>query len=96
MAREALMLGEGNEAERQRRAEEREAEQKEQRIEHLTQMAARRMGKKELSMGWQAWSESYWEGARRRRLLAQAGSKLARPKLVSSYARWRHDWVEAE
>ena len=63
--------------------EEMAAREKEQRIEHLMQMAAKRMGRKELAMGWQAWSDLYFEGARRKRMLQQAAARLARPKVRS-------------
>ena len=68
------------------------AADKEARIEHLTQMAARRMGKKELAMGFEGWAEMALEVTRRRRLLQQAGARLVRPKLAACYSHWRMDW----
>ena len=65
---------------------------KEKRVEHLTQMAVRRMGKKEISRGFEAWADMYFEEQRRKRLLVAVGAKLAKPKLSAGYARWRHDW----
>ena len=94
-ARQALAEA-GNEDELRRQMEEKAAEEKEARVEHLGQMAARRLGKKELASGWETWADAYWEDVRRRRMLKQAGAKLSRPKLVASYARWRVSWVETE
>ena len=45
------------------------AADKEKRVEHLTQMAAKRMGKKELSMGFESWAELWSEYVRGRNLL---------------------------
>jgi hypothetical protein len=93
-ARKALAAS-GDQVELRRQMEEQMAAEKEVRVEHLAQMAARRLGKRELSAGWQASAEWSVEQGRRRRLLAHAGSRLARPFLVASYRRWRADW-EAE
>jgi hypothetical protein len=91
-AREAMLRGEGYEAERERRQEEREARTRERRVEHLSALAARRMGRKELAMGWQAWSELYREKVHQRTVLRQAAMRLQRPKFVWSYVRWRETW----
>ena len=91
-AREAMLRGEGYEVERERRQEEREARTRERRIEHLSALAARRMGKKELAMGWQAWSELYHEKVHQKSVLRQAALRLQRPKFVWSYVRWRESW----
>ena len=85
-ARAAALAGLGRQEELRRLAEVKAAQDKERRVEHLTDMAARRMGKKELAMGWQAWSELYLGGKRRQRMLAQAGARLARPKLAAGYS----------
>ena len=90
--REAMAQGEGSARELHRRREEKEAREREARIEHLTEMAAKRMGKKELAMGWQAWSDVYWGRVRTQRMLEQVFVRLQRPKLVSSYVHWRQSW----
>ena len=93
--RDAMARGEGANEELQRRQEEKEQREKEQRVEHLTEMAAKRMGKKELSMGWQAWSELYWDRVRNRQMLVQVVNRLQRPKMVWSYVHWRQSWMLA-
>ena len=90
--REAMLRGEGYEVERERRQEEREARTRERRVEHLSALAARRMGRKELAMGWQAWSELYREKVHQRTVFRQAAMRLQRPKFVWSYVRWRESW----
>jgi hypothetical protein len=91
-AREAALNGTALENERRRQAEEQAAYEKEKRVEHLSQMAARRMGKKEISMGFEAWAEMYYERQRQKRLLTAAGARLSKPKLAAGYAQWKRDW----
>jgi hypothetical protein len=62
-------------------------------VEHLTQLAARRMGKRELAMGFESWASAYIERSRRNRVLWLAGAKLTQPKLVACYGHWRRDWT---
>ena len=95
-ARRAIDINLGEAAQRRLEEDEKAARDHEKRIEHLTQMAVRRLGKRELSKGWETWEFIYLESARRRRLLAAAGSKLARPKLVACYSHWKYDWGLAE
>jgi hypothetical protein len=61
-------------------------------VEHLTQLAARRMGKRGLALGFESWASAYIERERRNRVLRLAGAKLTRPKLVACYGHWRRDW----
>jgi len=70
--------------------------QREKQIEHLTQMAARRMGKQKLSMGWGAWLNGHREKQRRKRMLQASASRILRPKLMHGYRLWRYDWSEAQ
>ena len=93
LLREALLEGAGGAMAYQQQVEAQQAAEREARIEHLTQMAARRMGKKELSMGWQAWCDLYEEQTRRKRMLLQASARLTRPMLTACYSHWRRDWV---
>ena len=67
-------------------------EAKEKRIERVQQRAALRLGKRELSKGWQAWHDLYTEQKRKVRLLQGAGARLSRPKLVAALAHWESDW----
>ena len=50
------------------------------------------MGKKEISKGFEAWADMYFESVRRHRLLASAAARLAKPKLAAGYTHWKHDW----
>ena len=90
--REAMARGAGSERELRRRQEEKEERDKERRIEHLTTMAARRLGKRELAMGWQTWSDLYRERVLTQKMLKQVVVRLQRPKLVWSYVQWRQSW----
>ena len=67
----------------------RAAKEKEERVTHLTKVAARRLGKLGMVRGFGAWSWAHKEGVRRRRLLRQAGARLTRPKVVAAYTEWR-------
>jgi len=91
-ARDAMLDGRGLEMEMQRQLDERLAKEKEKRIEHTKEMALRRIGKRELTRGWTAWSEQYLEKRRREALLKKAGARLTKPKLIASYHSWKHDW----
>ena len=61
-------------------------EQKEKRVAHLQQMAARRMGQMDLANGFGTWQDQWAEVARQKRMLAAAGARLQRPQLVASLA----------
>ena len=93
-ARQAMLEGRGMEAEQQRQMEERLAAEKEKRIEHTKEMAIRRIGKRDLTRGWVAWSDLYLEQRRRNHLLRAAGNKLTKPKLSAAYRMWFMDWQE--
>ena len=60
----------------------------------MQQRAALRLGKRELSKGWQAWLDPYLERRRHMRMLAAASGRLARPALAAALAHWRTDWQE--
>eukprot|EP00966_Prymnesium_polylepis_P117671 2720368-Prymnesium_polylepis.1 len=62
---------EGGDATAQRMTAELEAE-REKRVEHLKQVATRRIGQRELAKGWQGWHDMYMFGRRQRQLLAGA------------------------
>ena len=92
-ARQAALEGRGLEAEMQRQMDEKLAAEKEKRIAHTQEMAIKRIGKRDLVLGWQTWSDTYWEETRVRNMLKAAGSRLSRPKLVASVTLWRRDWM---
>ena len=76
-------------------AEALEAE-KEKRIAHLQQMAAKRMMQAGLTKGWQTWLDMYLEHERQKRMLAAAAGRLARPALAAALTAWRDDWKEEQ
>ena len=45
-----------------------------------------------LSRGWSAWQEQWEEAARQRRMLAAAGARLLKPKLVACFVAWASSW----
>ena len=67
-------------------------EQKELRVAHVQQMAVRRLGKQQLSKGWQTWLDGWLEHQRHKRMLAGAAGRLLRPALSAAVAAWRTDW----
>ena len=75
----------GAEAELQKQAALQLEAEKEKRVAHLQQMAARRMGQQGLAAGWSTWQDQYLEAARQKRMLAAAGARLQRPALVASF-----------
>ena len=86
----------GVQAEMERRAAEREAEEKQKRIEHIGQKAIRRIMQASLSRGFEAWADGYYDALRKKQLLAQAAMRLTRPMLAASYQFWYRDWKEEE
>ena len=67
-------------------------EQKEKRIEHIQERAVHRLGRKDLSRGWQGWFDSYEEKQRHKRMLAAAAGRLMKPALTAALVHWRQDW----
>ena len=80
----------------QRQLQEQLAAERQSRIEHTVQMAVRRIGKRDLTRGWVAWSHSYLQQARVHRMLCAAGARLLKPKLVSAVQQWREDWKSTQ
>jgi hypothetical protein len=91
-ARQAIVEGRGMELEVRRKMEEELAAEKEKRIEHTKEMAIRRIFRRELVRGWQAWYETYWARVREANLLKASASRLTKPKLVACLHLWREDW----
>ena len=91
-ARAAMISGKGQEAEMQRRMQEKIEAERAKRIEHLGEMSLRRILKGAIARGFTAWADQYYEHTRRMRMLQQAGSRLAKPKLAAAYQHWMKDW----
>jgi hypothetical protein len=70
--------------------------QREKRVAHLQQSAARRIANAGIASGFSAWQEQWEEAARQKRMLAAAGARLARPALAAAVALWMGDWRAAE
>ena len=67
---------------------------REARVAHLQQLAARRLGQQGLLRGWGMWLAQHEERKAQRQALKQAGARLLRPKLTASFGAWRADWDE--
>ena len=64
-------------------------EEHEKRVEHLQQVAVRRIGQLALARGWSSWLAQHEEKVRVWQLLRHAGGRLVRPKLVASFIEGR-------
>ena len=100
--REAMQTAEAQLTSGRSREEEMEREhaaqaeaEREKRVAHLQQIAARRISQLGLSRGWSAWVGEYEAQRRQRQLLAAAAGRLLRPKLSACLSVWRHDWCVA-
>eukprot|EP00966_Prymnesium_polylepis_P112882 2610958-Prymnesium_polylepis.1 len=86
-------IPDGNpEAERARLLAEQLETEREKRVAHLQQVAARRIGQMELSKGWQAWFEQYLAALRCKQLIKSSAARMAKPKLTAAFKVWEHDW----
>ena len=56
----------------------------------------RRLGKRDLSRGWQTWLDGWLERQRHMRMLAGAAGRLMKPKLAAAVTAWREDWAEEQ
>ena len=54
----------------------------------------RRLGKQQLSKGWQTWLDGWLEQQRHKRMLAASAGRMQRPMLAAALAHWRTDWQE--
>ena len=70
--------------------------EREQRIEHTKHMAINRIMKRDLSRGWTAWFDGWYEHRRQENLLKHAASRLAKPKLAACHKKWKDDWAAEE
>ena len=73
-ARMAMLNGSGREAELQRLAEEQLEREREKRVEHLKQVAIRRIALKDLARGWMGW-HSIWNETVRQRILDETSRR---------------------
>ena len=94
-ARGAMAAGRGQEVELRRRMEEELSREKELRVEHLKQIATRRILRGALARGWSAWQGQWEEDRRIGRLMARASACLVRPHLSATYSWWRREWEVA-
>ena len=94
-ARHAIAVSSSQEVELKRQMEEKVAQEREKRIEHTAQMAARRFIKHDLTRGWASWYYPYAQRARVRMVLRGAAARLLKPKLVGAVQHWRRDWEVA-
>lgn len=96
---ERLAKIDGKEALAERKLQEQlaqEAKEKEQRVDHLSQMMAKRMMNKDIVRGWIAWHSLWEEEARTKRLIKAAGQRLLKPALTAAFGCWKADWDEEE
>ena len=94
--KKALAKAVGDDLELSREMEEKLAAEKEKRIQHTQQMAVRRIGKRDLTRGWVAWSEEFFEQRRRKNMLKAAAARLTKPKVVACLKAWRESWEEKQ
>ena len=69
---------------------------KEERVTLMAKNATRRIKNQGLLKGWTSWHGDWAAAARRRRMLAAAGSRLAKPAVTAAFANWREDWSAAQ
>ena len=70
----------------------REATEKEQRMEHLCGMIARRMLKRDVARGFGAWIDAWETAVRNKRLLGNAAGMMANPELAGFWRKWKSIW----
>ena len=75
-----------------RQMEEQLEVEKEKRIAGLQQRAARRIANADIAFGFSTWQGQWEEAARQRRMLAAAGARLLKPKLVACFVAWASSW----
>ena len=75
-----------------RRLSEQMETEKAKRVSHSVGLAVRRLGKQQLTKGWQTWLDMYLEHQRHKRMLASAAGRLMKPALSAALTHWRVDW----
>ena len=69
--------------------------EKEKRVQHLSELIARRMLKKDLSRGWTAWHFTWEERVITQRRLQAAASRIKAPELSIAFGFWSSSAAEA-
>ena len=69
-----------------------EAQEHASRVEALRTTAARRMKNANLARGWSVWIECWAAKVHNTRVMAAAGARLRKPKLVATYHFWKSAW----
>ena len=82
--------------EMQRLLDEKLAAEKEKRIQHTTQMAVRRIAKRELAKGWLGWVEPYLEGEARPEHAESGWFSTGTAKGSRHFLKWKSDWTVEE
>ena len=95
-ARQAMLEGRGEDAEKQRLMQEELEREREKRVAHLQQLGVRRLMQQGLARGWTAWLDIYEDYVHKKRMLKAAAGRLAKPKLVAAFVHWQRDWVAEE
>ena len=72
-----------------------EAREREQRIEHLGGMFARRVLKRDIARGWTAWREVWTDRVQSQRVLQRVVSRLRQPERSAAFSAWKDDWERA-
>ena len=74
---------------------EREEKEKEKRVQHLSEMIARRILKKDLARGWTAWHGMWEERVTAKRRLQAAAARMKNPALANFFGTWASYSIEA-
>jgi hypothetical protein len=91
--RQATLDGRGLEEEEHARILEEELnKERTERIEHIKRISMRRLGNRQLALGWGKWVAAWEEGLHMQQLLRASAAKLIKPKLVGCVAYWRRDY----
>ena len=72
-----------------------EAREREQRIEHLGGMFARRVLRRDIARGWTAWCEVWTDRVQSQRVLHRVASRLRQPERSAAFSAWKDDWGRA-
>ena len=91
-AREAMLAGQGQEAEYKRLFEQKMEEERDSRLAHLQRVGIHRLTQIQKSRAWNTWLECYAEQVEKKRLLRGAALNLMKPKLASGFRHWHADW----
>ena len=88
-ARQAMIEGRGEEAERERRMQEKLEEERQKRVEALANQSLKRLFQLGLARGYTAWKDKWLDYQRKKQLLAQSAHRLSKPKLAQALSSGR-------